>query len=163
MIQRTLVLVKPDGVQRGLIGRILNRFEDVGMKIVGLKMKWADKELAKKHYTEEISQKYGDEVRNRLVDFISEGPVVAMVLEGVNAVENVRKMVGATEPKAATPGTIRGDFTHVSYEYAVDKVIVIKNVIHASADEKDAENEVKLWFTSEELYVYATVHEVHCR
>jgi len=90
-----------------------------------------------------------------------EGPVVALCIEGINAIENVRKMVGSTEPKAALPGTIRGDFSHVSFAYADTKSQAIKNLIHASADAKDAAVEVKLWFTARELHTYKSVHDIH--
>lgn len=161
MIERTLVLIKPDGVQRCIVGKILQRFEDAGLKIVGMKMKYVDKTFAAKHYTEDIAIRRGEHVRELLLDFLSSGPVVALVLEGVNAIENVRKMVGETQPLKAAPGTIRGDFTHVSYAYADEKKLAIKNVIHASADEKDAKAEVSLWFTDDELHSYKTVHDAH--
>ncbi len=161
MIERTLVLVKPDGVQRSLVGNIISRFENAGLKIVGMRMYWADKDFAKKHYTEDITIRRGEKVRTLLVDFLVEGPVIAMVLEGVNAIENVRKIVGATEPKAAQPGTIRGDFCHVSYSYADKKEAAVRNVIHASSDEKDAKTEVALWFKEDELHSYRTVHDIH--
>ena len=137
-IQRTLVLIKPDGVQRGLIGEIIKRFEQRGLKIVALKLTKVSDELAKKHYTKDISQRRGEYVREKLLKFIISGPVIAMVIEGVEAIENVRKIVGDTESKKALPGTIRGDFSHVSYEYADSKNIAVKNLIHASSDEKDA-------------------------
>jgi len=161
MIERTLVLIKPDGVQRCLIGRITGRFEDAGLKIVGLKMVWADEEFAKKHYTEDLAIRRGQHVRDFMTTFIKSGPVVAFVLEGVAAIENVRKIVGATEPKAALPGTIRGDFAHTSYHYCDGKKQVVKNLIHASADAKDAAYEMPLWFSPEELHSYKTVHDVH--
>ena len=144
MIEQTLVLVKPDGVQRGLTGEIIKRFESAGLKVVGLKLTKVDKDFAQKHYTEDISQRRGEHIRNRLLDFLVEGPIVAMALEGVAAIENVRKMVGATESKSAAPGTIRGDFSHVSYDYADAKEVVVRNVIHASADKNDAQNELSL-------------------
>jgi len=159
MIEKTLVLVKPDGVQRCIVGRIIKRFEDAGLKMIGLKMQWIDKEFAKKHYTEDIAVRRGEKVRELLLDFISEGPVVAICIEGVNAIENVRKITGTTEPRGASPGTIRGDFAHVSFSYADNKEMAVKNIIHASADKKDAEAEVKLWFKSEELHSYKTVHD----
>jgi len=160
-IERTLILIKPDGVQRGLIGRILQRFEDAGFKIVGMKLALASKERALKHYTEDITMRRGEHVRNQLVDLITKGPVLAFVLEGVNAIENVRKIVGSTEPKAAQPGTIRGDFAHISYAYADAKNIVVKNLIHASSSKEDAENEIKVWFEPNELHSYRTVHDIH--
>lgn len=161
MLERTLVLIKPDGVQRQIAGEIISRFEKTGMKIIGMKMAWVDKDFAKKHYTEDIAIRRGENVRNLNVDFISQGPVIAIALEGVNSIENVRKMVGATEPRSAAPGTIRGDFSHMSYGYADSKNIVIKNVVHASSDAKDAEHELDVWFKSEELNSYKTVHDLH--
>jgi nucleoside-diphosphate kinase len=161
MIERTLVALKPDAVQRGLVGEIVQRFEKVGLKIVGMKMKWVDEEFAKKHYTEDISIRRGEHVRRYLVEFLLVGPVIAMVLEGVDAIEVCRKMVGATEPKTAAPGTIRGDFSHVSYDYCDKKEMVVKNVIHASSDQNDAKHEIDLWFSKAELHDYKSVHDVH--
>lgn len=160
MIERTLVLLKPDAVQRCLSGKIIQRFEDAGFKIVAMKMVWSTKEKALEHY-KDIAKRRGEEVRKRLIEFITEGPVIAMVLEGVNAVENVRKIVGSTEPREASPGTIRGDFAHVSYSYADEKGIAVKNLIHASSSKKEAEEEIKIWFKPEEIHSYKTVHDVH--
>lgn len=160
-IERTLVLIKPDGVARGLIGRILSRFEDAGLKIIGMKMQFTTKEHALKHYDEDIERRRGKKVRQLLVEFLEAGPVIAFVLEGINAIENVRKMVGPTEPKAALPGTIRGDFAHVSYEFADEKGIVVKNLIHASADKEYAAKEIELWFKKDELHSYLNVHDLH--
>lgn len=157
LIQKTLVLVKPDGLQRGLAGRIISRFEDVGLKIVGMKMVHVDAAFSKKHYAEHLEKPfYGG-----LEAMITFGPVIAMVIEGVEAIETVRKMVGATEPKSAAPGTIRGDFAHVSYGFADEKHIGVKNLIHASADVNDAKKEVPLWFNESELFTYPSVHDVH--
>ncbi|MFH1400034.1 MAG: nucleoside-diphosphate kinase [Nanoarchaeota archaeon] len=161
MIERTLVLVKPDGVQRGLVGKILMRFEDAGLKIIGMKMIWADETFAKKHYTEDLAKRRGQKVRDMMVQFLQHGPVVAFCLEGVRAIENVRKIVGSTEPRAAAPGTIRGDFSHVSFSYCDDKGQVVKNLIHASSDKNDAESEIALWFDAKDLHTYRTVHDVH--
>jgi nucleoside-diphosphate kinase len=158
--QRTLVLVKPEGVQRHLVGKIITRFEDAGLKIVGMKQVWADEELAKKHYTEDIAQRRGEKVRNALLKYITEGPVVAICLEGINAIENVRKIVGGTEPKSAPPGTIRGDFAHVSFAHADENDLPVKNLIHASSDEKDAQHEVALWFSEKELHSYKTIQDL---
>ncbi len=160
-MEKTLVLIKPDGVKRGMMGRILQRFEDTGMKIVGMKMRNVDEEHAFKHYTEDITKRRGEKVRNMLVDFLKSGPVLAFVVEGVNAIENVRKIVGATEPKSAVPGTIRGDFAHVSFSYADEKGKVVENLIHASSDAADAEREVWLWFNEDELADYRLAHEAH--
>ena len=160
-LEKTLVLIKPDGVKRGLIGRIVSRFEDAGMKIIGMKMLYVSAAHARKHYTEDVEKRRGKKVRDRLVEFFKTGPVLAFVLEGVNAIENVRKMVGATEPKSAAPGTIRGDFSHVSFGYADKKGKVVENLIHASSDAADAKREVWLWFNEDELSDYKTVHEAH--
>lgn len=161
MIERTLVLIKPDGIQRCLAGRIISRFEDSGFKIIGMKMQWTEKEFAKRHYTEDIEKRRGKIVREKLIDFITTGPILAICLEGVNAIENVRKIVGDTEPRKALPGTIRGDFAHVTYEYSDSKNLAVKNLIHASSSKEDADNEIKLWFSGDELYNYKTVHDVH--
>ncbi|MBI4739435.1 nucleoside-diphosphate kinase [Candidatus Woesearchaeota archaeon] len=157
MIERTLVLIKPDGVERALIGQIITRFENAGLKIVGMKMKWVDKEFSRKHYAAHVDKPF----YKSLEAFIISGPVVAMVLEGIDAVEIVRKMVGPTEPKAAQPGTIRGDYAHHSYGYADKKGIAIKNLIHATGTKEEAKQEIALWFSKEELHSYATVHEKH--
>lgn len=161
MVERTLVLIKPDGVKRGLMGRILSRFEDAGMKVIGMKLKQTEEAHALKHYTEDLAVRRGQVVRDRMVDFLKTGPVLAFVLEGINVIENVRKMVGATEPKSALPGTIRGDFSHVSYSHADAQGKGVENLIHASSDQTDAEREISLWFTNNELINYKTVHEVH--
>ena len=161
MIERTLVLLKPDAVQRAVMGRILSRLEDAGFKVVGMKMVWVDKKFALKHYTEELAKRAGAHVREMIAQFLTTGPVVAMVVEGVNAIENMRKMVGSTEPKAAAPGTIRGDFSHMSYGYADAKKVPVKNLVHASSSAKDAVAEIKLWFSQKELHSYKTVHDVH--
>ena len=157
MIERSLVLLKPGAVQRSLMGRVISRFEDAGLKIVGSKMVWADKELSKKHYAEHVEKGFYP----GLEDMITQGPVLAMVLEGIEAVALIRKMVGATEPKSAAPGTIRGDFAHTSYGWADQKKIGVKNLIHASATVEEAKTEVALWFTDAELHTYRTVHYLH--
>lgn len=161
MIERTFVMIKPDGVQRSLVGEVIKRFESSGLKLIAMKMIWVDKDFAKKHYTEDIAQRRGEHVRNALVEYVAQGPVVVMIWEGVAAIEVVRKIVGGTEPKSALPGTIRGDYTHVSYGYADEKKIAVKNIIHASGDKKDAEYETGLWFSQEEIFTYKTVHDAH--
>ncbi len=120
MIEQTLVLVKPDGVQRGLIGETIKRFEQRGFKIIGLKLVKVDKNFAEKHYSD-IAERRGEKVFKSLMNYITEGPVVAIVVQGVNAVENIRKIVGPTESSSATPGTIRGDFSHTSFSYSDSK------------------------------------------
>ncbi len=157
MIERTLVLVKPDGVERGFVGAILSRFEKTGLKIVGMKMVFMDSDFAKKHYAVHVNKAFYKSVE----DFMISGPVVAFVLEGIDAVDLVRKMIGATEPRSAAPGTIRGDFAHHSYEYADKKGIAIRNLVHASGTKQEAKVEVALWFKKEELFSYKTVHEKH--
>jgi nucleoside-diphosphate kinase len=143
------------------MGRIIQRFEDAGLKTVGMKLAWVDKEFAKKHYTEDVAKRRGEHVRKMLMDYLTEGPVLAICLEGIDAVDLVRKIVGPTEPKAALPGTIRGDFAHQSFGYADDKKIPIKNLIHASGNETEAKQEVALWFSGNELHSYKTVHDAH--
>lgn len=160
-IEQTLVLIKPDGVQRGLIGEIIKRFEQRGLKIVGLKLTKIDNDLSKKHYTEDISRRRGGKVRELLLDFIISGPVVAMVVEGVDAIENIRKLCGDTESRIALPGTIRGDFSHVSYKHADERNMVVKNLVHASANKEDARDELALWFSVDELHSYRRSDEEH--
>jgi nucleoside-diphosphate kinase len=157
MIQRTLVLLKPDAVERGIMGNILTRFENAGLKVVGMKMVWVTKEFSRKHYADHVEKAFYP----GLEKFITEGPVMAMALEGIHAAELVRKMVGATEPRKAEPGTIRGDFSQHSYAYADGKGIAIKNLIHASDSPESAKKELALWFNDNELHTYTTVHEKH--
>lgn len=157
MIEATLILVKPDGVMRGLIGEIIKRFEQRGLKVAGLKMVRIDEDFSKQHYVEHIGKKF----YKGLEEFITSGPVVAFVVEGVDAIELVRKIVGQTEPKVAPPGTIRGDYAHVSAGHADEKGITIKNLVHASGNKEEAEREVNLWFSIEELHSYPNVHEEH--
>jgi len=159
-MERTLVLIKPEGVKRHLVGKIMTRFEDAGLKIIGMKQVWIDKEFAKQHYTEDITKRRGEAVREQLLNYIIEGPVVAFVLEGINAIENVRKIVGGTEPKSSPPGTIRGDFAHISFNYADKNKIAVRNLIHASGNEEDAKNEVKLWFNEKELHSYKSIQDL---
>ncbi|OGN09046.1 MAG: nucleoside-diphosphate kinase [Candidatus Yanofskybacteria bacterium RIFCSPHIGHO2_02_FULL_39_10] len=150
-LQRTLVLLKPDVIHRGIVGEVLHRFERVGAKMVGMKMLVSDKDTAMKHYTEDITRRRGEKVRNMMIEMLTSGPVIAVVFEGVEIVEVVRKLVGATEPKAAVPGTIRGDFSHVSFGYADTRGIGIFNLIHASSSPEESEVEIAVWFKPEEL------------
>ncbi|MBT4541223.1 nucleoside-diphosphate kinase [Candidatus Woesearchaeota archaeon] len=159
MTQKTLILLKPDAVERGLCGEILHRFERAGLKIMGMKMVWIDKVFAAKHYDAHVKKDF----YKSLEEYITSGPVLAIVLEGVSAVTIVRKMGGDTEPKKSLPGTIRGDFAVHSYDYADNKGISIKNLIHASGTAKEAEAEIKMWFSDEELHSYEAVHEKHTR
>jgi nucleoside-diphosphate kinase len=160
MMERTLVLIKPDGVQRQLVGRILQRFEDVGLKIIGMKLVQPTREHSSTHYAD-VGVRRGQKVLDQNVNFLAEGPVVAMVLEGIQSIELVRKMVGSTEPRASPPGTIRGDFSHQSYAWADAKNQVVRNLIHASSSKEDADKEIALWFKKDELYAYKTMHEPH--
>jgi nucleoside-diphosphate kinase len=160
-MEKTLILLKPDAIQRGIIGEVLSRFEKVGLKIVGMKMVSPDKEHYYKHYEEigKMITRRGQDKFDWTLDTMMLGPVVAVVLEGIEAIALVRKMVGDTEPKSSQPGTIRGDYAHISYIHADKHQVGIPNIIHASGDEKDAKAEIKHWFRDEELYQYKTVHE----
>lgn len=164
-IERTLVLFKPDTVQRGLVGEILSRFERVGLKIVGTKMIAPDKDHYYAHY-ESIGQmitRRGQQAFDVTLEMMVQGPVIAMVFEGVEAVALVRKLVGGTEPKSALPGTIRGDFSHMSFEYADGKKKGIPNLIHASGDPEEAEKEIGHWFSDGEIYSYERANEKFVR
>lgn len=139
-MERTLIIVKPDGVQRGLIGPVLSRFERRGLKIVGLKMIQVSRELAQRHY----GVHEGKPFFAGLVDFITSSPVVVGVLEGPNAIEITRATVGATNPAAASPGTIRADFG----------LTIGRNLIHASDGPDTARQEIDLFFGADELVSY---------
>lgn len=164
-VQKTLVLFKPDTVQRGLVGEILTRFERVGLKIVATKMIAPDKAHYYAHYENigKMVTRRGEQAFNVTLDMMTQGPVVAMVFEGVEAVALVRKLVGPTEPKSAQPGTIRGDYSHMSFGYADDVAKGIPNLIHASGDEDEAAQEIAHWFKEEELFDYEAVHEKFTR
>jgi nucleoside-diphosphate kinase len=164
-IQKTLVVFKPDTVQRGLVGEILSRFERVGLKIVGTKMIAPTKEHYHKHYEEigKMITRRGEHTFDITLDMMIDGPVIAMVFEGVEAVALVRKLVGPTEPKSAAPGTIRGDYSHMSFGYADDADKGIPNLIHASGDVDEAKQEVAHWFKEGELYEYTSLHEKFTR
>lgn len=151
MIQRTLILLKPDALDRGIVGEIITRFERVGAKLVGMKLLVSEKDTAMKHYTEDLAARRGEKVRELMISMLTSGPIVAIVLEGIEIVEVVRKMVGGTEPKTAAPGTIRGDYAHVSFKYADEKQIGVFNLIHASGSPEEAPVEVDVWFRPEEL------------
>lgn len=140
MNERTLVLVKPDGVQRLLAGRILARYEDRGLKLVGLKLMHVSAELAERHYAVHSAKPFF----RGLVDFITSAPLVAAVLEGPNAIAVVRAMNGATRPHEAAPGSIRGDFA----------LETAQNLVHASDSPENAAAEIDLWFAADELFAY---------
>jgi nucleoside-diphosphate kinase len=160
-MEQTLIIFKPDALQRGIVGEVLARFEKAGLKIVGGKMLQPDYDHFFKHYEGigTLKSRKGDEIFESTLASMQEGPVIAMVLEGVDAVETVRKMVGSTEPKSALPGTIRGDYAHVSYGQASTVGRGVANIIHASADPTEAKKEITHWFSASELYSYETVHE----
>lgn len=151
MLERTLVLLKPDAVDRGIVGEILTRFERVGMKLVGMKLLVSEEDTAKKHYTEDLAKRRGEKVRELMIKMLTSGPIVAMVWEGVDIIAVVRKLIGATEPFSAAPGTIRGDYAHVSYRYSDEKKIGVFNLIHASDSPVNAAIEIGVWFKPEEL------------
>ena len=140
MNERTLVLIKPDGVQRLLTGRILARYEDRGLKIVGLKLIRVSRDLAERHYAVHREKPFF----GGLVDFITSAPLVAAILEGPNAIAVVRAMNGATRPHEAAPGSVRGDFA----------LETAQNLVHASDGAETAAAEVDLWFRPEELLAY---------
>ncbi|MBB1552106.1 nucleoside-diphosphate kinase [Candidatus Saccharibacteria bacterium] len=165
LIQRTLILFKPDAVQRGIVGEILTRFERVGLKIIGTKMIFPNKEHYYKHYEGigKMVTRRGEKAFDMALEFMTQGPVIAMVFEGVEAVELVRKLVGGTEPKTAFPGTIRGDYSHMSFGYADEHSVGIPNLIHASGSVKEAEQEISHWFSDFEIYDYTSPREKFTR
>ena len=165
LIQRTLILFKPDAVQRGIVGEILTRFERVGLKIVGTKMIFPNKEHYHKHYEGigKMVTRRGEKAFDMALEFMTQGPVIAMVFEGVEAVELVRKLVGGTEPKSALPGTIRGDYSHMSFGYADEHNVGIPNLIHASGSVEEAKQEIEHWFSNYEIYDYSSPREKFTR
>jgi nucleoside-diphosphate kinase len=145
MRERTLILIKPDAIQRGLIGRIVTRFEEKNLKVAGMKMLKIDSKLAKEHYAHLVSKPFYPDLEK----FMTEQPVVAMVIEGKEAVEVVRLIVGPTNATKAPAGTIRGDFSNSTS----------RNVIHASDSKETAEKEIKRFFRNDELFDYTFVNE----
>ncbi|MBL7045351.1 MAG: nucleoside-diphosphate kinase [Parcubacteria group bacterium] len=182
--ERTFVIIKPDGVQRSLIGEVIKRYEKIGLKLVGLKMGVATPEMVEKHYTidPEWMRKTGEKtianyhkkgvkppsedpleitkvVLESLKRYITSGPVIMMVWQGAHAVGIVRKITGATEPLSSDVGTIRGDFVLDSYVMSDTAGRAVRNVLHASGTVEEAEDEIKLWFTEDELVNYRLVQE----
>lgn len=181
MIERTLVIIKPDGVQRMLVGEILGRFEQAGLKIVGMKMEWPSKKLVGQHYTadsayyemqwhkaqksveergekmQETPKQLGDRVREANMRYLSSGPVIAFVLEGNAAIVNVRTIIGGTNPLSADIGSIRGDLTIDDFAAADEESRAVRNLMHASSEPEEAKREIALWFTKDELNDYQTV------
>lgn len=143
--ERTFAMIKPDAVQRGFVGEILSRFEKKGIKIVALKLVVVDRKLAEKHYGIHKGKPFFEPT----VQYITSSPVVAMVLEGVNVIEMIRAMTGATDPQKAAMGTIRGDYGQ----------FIGRNIIHASDGKDTAAFEINLWFTSEEIASYQRIDE----
>lgn len=180
-MERTVVIIKPDGVKRGLIGEVIARFEKMGLKIVAAKMLWADFEILGKHYKDDVQYlkklgektlatyaEYGKDpkedlgtadtlelgkmIRKWTIDYLGSGPVVAILVEGQHAVDNVRMVAGDTMPVAAAPGTIRGDLATDSAAYADFEKRGVQNIIHASGTVEEAQFEEKLWFRQGEIY-----------
>jgi nucleoside-diphosphate kinase len=139
-MEKTLILIKPDGVQRGLIGEIISRIEKRGLKLAGLKMMHVSEQLAKEHYAEHNQRPFFGE----LVNFITSGPLVAMAVEGPNAISLMRKMIGSTNPQEAAQSTIRGDYA----------LVTAFNVMHGSDGPESAARELKLFFKEQELLTY---------
>ncbi len=150
--------MKPDALERGITGEIMTRFERVGAKIIGLKLLVSEKDTAGEHYTDDLAKRRGEKVRELMISMLTSGPIIALALQGVEIVDVVRKMVGATEPKSALPGTIRGDYAHVSFKHADEHGIGVFNLIHASGSKEEAEAEIKIWFKPEELISHAPLY-----
>jgi nucleoside-diphosphate kinase len=156
--ERTLVVLKPDAVVRGLAGRIIQRFEDASLKIIGIKMREMDADFARKHYFD-LEERLGPVVYNATAAFMQRGPVIAFVVEGEDAVATVRKIVGTTYPNEAQPGSIRGDFAHQSKAVATTTGKAVANLVHASGNREEAQYEVNLWFDKTELFEYQNLAE----
>jgi nucleoside-diphosphate kinase len=182
--ERTFVIIKPDGIQRSLVGEIVERFERIGLKLVAMKMVLPTKELARKHYTidpewiRKVGEKsiagyekkgikpptkdpiaLGEKVLERLVKYFVSGPVVTMVWQGAHAVGIVRKIVGGTEPLTSDVGTIRGDFVLDSYQIADIDDRAIRNLVHASGNVEEAKGEINLWFKDSEIIKYKHIQD----
>ena len=183
-LERTLVVIKPDGVQRGLIGEIIKRYEQSGLKLVGMKIMVPTEELIDKHYlldpewrvktglkTIESYRKKGktppsedplkitEIILRNLKKYMTKGPVVAMVWQGMHAAGIVKKITGGTEPLTSDMGTIRGDYTIDSYEVSDVDNRAVRNLVHCSGNAQEAEQEVLLWFKSHELFDYRLINE----
>jgi nucleoside-diphosphate kinase len=182
--ERTFVIIKPDGIQRSLIGEVIGRFERVGLKLVAMKMMMATPDLVEKHYTldpawrtvtgEKTIKGYVSKgltppsndpleitakILKNLVTYMTAGPIIAFVLEGAHAVQIVRKLVGSTEPLTSAVGTIRGDFVLDSYQMSDGDARAVRNVVHASGSVKEATDEINHWFKPSELMEYKTINE----
>lgn len=172
MENRVLILIKPEGVKRGIAGRIVQRFEDRGLRLIGMKMTQPTDEQLEEHYPDSMAEKigestkesfeeegknfkwnpekYGGIVLQQLRQHFKKSPIIALVFQGPHACETGRKIAGPTEPRSAAPGTIRGDFHTESYEYANLKNRSVRNVVHVS-EKEEAEEEIQVWFNKEEL------------
>ncbi|MDX3571619.1 nucleoside-diphosphate kinase [Streptomyces sp. ID05-47C] len=159
-VERTLVLLKPDALARGLAGKIITRFEDAALKIVGTKMKWMDEEFTRRHYFD-LEERLGSEVYNVTSTFMQQGPVIALVLEGYDSIATVRKIVGSTYPNQAPAGTVRGDLSHYSSAASIASGKAVANLVHASGNAAEAKQEVELWFDKSELQDYKTLAEIY--
>ncbi|MDD4529206.1 MAG: nucleoside-diphosphate kinase [Bacteroidales bacterium] len=182
--EQTLVIVKPDGVQRGLVGEVIKRYETCGLKLVALKMLIPTKELSIKHYSidpdwafksgtkafESYKAKgltppgndpieFAETIRKKVANFMSSGPVVAMVCQGMGAVAVVRKITGSTEPLTSAPGTIRGDYTIDSYSASDLDDRAVRNIIHSSGSVDEASKEIPIWFEEKEILKFRLVSE----
>ena len=182
--EKSLVLVKPDGVQRSLIGESIKRYEQCGLKLVAIKMVIPTRDQALDHYsvdpewplktgTKSIESwkskgltpptedpiELAENVRKQLVDFLTSGPVVAMIWQGMNAIGVIRKITGGTEPLTSVPGTIRGDYTIDSYSAADTDKRAVRNIIHASGSVQEANSEIDLWFDKKEILNYRLIAE----
>lgn len=182
--EQTLVIVKPDGVQRGLIGEVIKRYELCGLKLVALKMIIPTKELTLKHYStdpdwafktgtksfeaykakglpipDKDPVKFAEDIRKKLTEFMSSGPVVVMIWQGMGAVAVVRKITGSTEPLSSVPGTIRGDYTIDSYSAADIDSRAVRNIIHSSGSTKEANAEIPIWFNKKEILSFRLISE----
>lgn len=186
--QRSLILIKPDGIQRGLIGKILKRFEQAGLTIVGFKFVWATEKQIADHYPSTdkwfttVGQRtltnyqkkgldatgvfgtadaitIGKTVKQWLIKYLQQSPVLIFVLESYGAVETIRKICGNTIPFLAVPGTVRSDFAHDTIDLANEQNRPLRNVIHASETVEDADKEIKIWFNAEELFSYKRADE----
>jgi nucleoside-diphosphate kinase len=156
--ERTLVLLKPDALARGLIGRIVQRFEEAGLKIVGTKMKVMNADFTRRHYFD-LEERHGSSVYAVTAAFMQQGPVIALAVEGVEAVANVRRLVGSTYPNEAPVGTVRGDFAHMSKRHSAARGTSVANLVHASGNLDEARYELDLWFGADELFDYQTLAE----
>lgn len=182
-MEKVLVLIKPDGVERALVGKIIARFEDCGLKVVALKMLKPTKAMVEKHYTDdenwlvsvglktkqsylekgievkETEREIGMRIRQMLIKGLTDGPIVAFVLEGNSAAEISRKIAGGTEPRKADPSSIRGMYASDSYSLADSKQRPVRNLVHVSENAAIAESEIRIWFSEKELHEYTRADE----